>query len=81
MDGGRLYPQKKGEKAQYKMVTLGKVLFSVVSQMTTQSEKKERKKESPGLQVYLVSILQTFTYTVVIRGKVPTFYQLSKPQF
>lgn len=52
MDGGRLYPQKKGEKSQYKMVTLGKVLFSVVSQMTAQSEKKERKKESPELQVY-----------------------------
>lgn len=73
VDGGRLYTQKKGEKSQYKMVTLGKVLFSVVSQMTTQSEKKEGKKESPELQVYLVSILQTFTYTIVIRGKYQHF--------
>jgi len=44
VDGGGLYPQKKGEKSQYKMVTLGKVLFSVVSQVTTQSEKKGRTK-------------------------------------
>lgn len=79
MDGGRLYPQKKGEKSQYKMVTLGEVLFSVVSQTTAQSEKKERKKESPELQVYLVSILQTFTYTVAIRGKYQHFIRCLNP--
>jgi len=39
------------------MVTLGKVHFSVMSQMTTQSEKKgEGKNQSPKLQVYLVSV-------------------------
>lgn len=38
------------------MVTLGKVHFSVMSQMTTQSEKKGKNKKSPKLQVYLVSI-------------------------
>lgn len=79
MDGGRLYPQKKGEKSQYKMVTLGEVLFSVVSQTTAQSEKKERKKESPELQVYLVSILQTFTYTVAIRGQYQHFIRCLNP--
>lgn len=42
------------------MITLGKLHFSVMSQMTTQSEKKWGENKSPKLQVHLVFSLHLY---------------------
>lgn len=65
MDVRGLYPQKKGEQPQHKMVTLGKVHFFVVRQMTTQPEKKERK----SIKFYLEensNVLSTTSVTILV---------------